>query len=58
MSSAFDMIHGKEQEIFDEDEMRILRVLLSETTLEVKVDGAETKQFKSNIGSPQCDNIS
>ena len=57
MSSAFDTIHRDKiieiaNEIFDEDEVRILRVLLSDTTIERKVKGAQTIPFKSNIGSP------
>ena len=63
IASAFDTIYrGKlikiATEILDDDEIRILRVLLSETTLEVKVKGAEPKLFVSNIGSPQGDSIS
>ena len=63
MSSAFDTINREEllnitAGFIDEDEMRILRLLLSDTTLEVKVKGAEASQFTSNIGSPQGDSIS
>ena len=63
MSSAFDTIQREKllniaAEIINEDEMRILRLLLSETTLEIKVNGAEASQFTSNIGSPQGDSIS
>ena len=63
MSSAFDTIHRDKiieigSKIFDEDEVRILRVLLSDTTLEIKIKGAQTTLFKSNIGSPQGDGIS
>ena len=46
------------EEFLDEDEMRILRVLLSDTNLETKIQGADTKPFKSNIGSPQGDAVS
>ena len=58
MSSAFDTIHrNKLIEIIEtfmgEDEVRIIRKLLSNTTLEVQVRGAETTKFVSNIGSPQ-----
>ena len=38
--------------------MRILRVLLSDTNLEIKIQGADTKPFKSNIGSAQGDAVS
>ena len=63
MSSAFDTIYRDKvleiaEEVMEEDEVRILRILLSETTLEVKVNGAESKPFKSNIGSPQGDSAS
>ena len=63
MSSAFDTISRNKlleitNEILDDDEMRILRILLSETTLEVRVNGASTTAFESNIGSPQGDSIS
>ena len=63
MSSAFDTIYRDKlleitEEIIDSDEMRILRVLLSDTTLEVDVKDANVTQFESNIGSPQGDSIS
>ena len=38
--------------------MWILRVLLSDTNLEIKIPGANTKPFQSNIGSPQGDVLS
>ena len=52
MSNAFDSIWryrlieitGK---FLEEDEMRILRVLLSDTNLEIKIQGADTKLFYS-----------
>ena len=42
----------------DEDEVRFIRGLLSNMTLEVRVEGATTRAFKSNIGSPQGGSIS
>ena len=42
----------------NEDEIRILRVLLAATTLEVKVENAQTSAFESSTGSPQGDSIS
>ena len=42
----------------NKDEISILRVLLDETTLEVKVENAQTTTFESNIGLPQGDSIS
>ena len=63
MSSAFDTINRNKlmeiaERILDEDSQRMLRVLLSETTIEVKIKGAETSPFTSNIGSPQGDSYS
>ena len=63
MSSAFDTIYRDTviniaEKILDEDDIRMLRVLLADTTLEVKINGAESISFYSNIGSPQGDSIS
>ena len=63
MSSAFDTINRDKimtiaSDFLEEDELRILRVLLSDTTLEVKIKGAKTEPFESNIGSPQGDSVS
>ena len=63
MSSAFDTIRREKlldilATFLDEDELRISRLLLSATTLEVKIKGTETEPFGSNIGSPQGDGIS
>ena len=63
MSSAFDTLErNKLLEIVAsfmcEDNQRILRVLLSETTVEIQIKGAETAPFKSNIGAPQGDSYS
>ena len=63
MSSAFNTLLREElmkiaTEIFNEDETRILRVVMSETTLEVKIKEAESQQFQSNIDSPQGDSKS
>ena len=63
MSSAFDTIWRDKlieitEEYLDEDEMRIFRVLLSDTNLEIKIQGTDTKPFKSKIGSPQGDAVS
>ena len=63
MSTAFDTIDREKiikiaEQIIDEDESRILRILLAETTLEVNIDKAQATPFKSNIGSPQGDSIS
>ena len=62
MSSAFDTILRKElvQELetfLAEDEMRMIRVLLSDTKMIVK-DQFMCDEFKTNLGSPQGDSIS
>ena len=36
----------------------LIRVLLSDTSLEIKIQGADTKSLKSNIGSPEGDAVS
>ena len=44
--------------ILDEDEVRMCRILLSETTMKLRyVDNVE-ETFETNIGSPQGDAIS
>ena len=63
MSSAFDTIIREElinilENILHEGEVRMVRLLLSNTTLEIKISGIETEEFVSNIGSPQGDGIS
>ena len=63
MSSAFDTIDRNKlvqivETFLDEDEVRMIRRLLSKTTLEVRVKGAKTEPFESNIGSPQGGSIS
>ena len=62
MSSAFDTILRKELieelEVFlDEDEMRMIELLLSNTTVVIK-DEFMCDEFETNIGSPQGDSIS
>ena len=63
MSSAFDTIDRNKliqiiESFLDEDEARFIRRLLSNTTIEVRVKGAKTEAFESNIGSPQGGSIS
>ena len=63
MPYAFDTIQIDQlidivKEILNEDEIGILKVILAETTLEVKVENAQTTTFESNIGPPQGDSIS
>ena len=62
MSSAFDtMERNKLLEVvsgfMSEDNQRILRMLLSETSVEIQIKGAKTA-YKSNIGGPQGDSYS
>ena len=63
MSAAFDTIKRRRlleivSSFLEEDEVRMIRYLLSNTTLKVKINGAEAEAFKSNIGSPQGDGLS
>ena len=63
MSSAIDTIYRDKlfkmvEEFLDEDDLRILSVLLAETTLEVKVENAQATTFESNIWPTQGDSIS
>ena len=40
------------------DSLRLIRVLLANTSLKVKVNGIMSESFTSNIGSPQGDALS
>ena len=57
MSSAFDTIDRQTlldilREIVEEDELRIIRFLLSDTIINTRISGAtKGKPFESNIGS-------
>ena len=64
MSAAFDTVNRQKlikilETILDEDEIRIIQFLLSNTTISIRANGA-TKQmpFISNIGVPQGDGLS
>ena len=62
MSSAFNTIQRNKliniaKEVLNEDEIRILRIHLAETTLEVKVQNAQKATFESKTDSPQRDSI-
>ena len=46
------------ERFMSENNKRILRILLSNTTVEIKIKGVETTSFKSNIGAPQGDSYS
>ena len=64
MSSAFDTIKRSElldilKMFLDDDEVQMIRYLLSDTTIEVKSNsGIKTEPFNTNIGSPQGDGLS
>ena len=63
MSSAFDTIHRDElleisKQFLDEDGQRILRVLLSNTTIRIRIKRAQTEPIATNIGGPQGDSYS
>ena len=64
MSSAFDTVDREKllniiETFMDEDQVRMTRLLLSNTTLEIKMNGdVTTEPFTSNTGSPQGDGYS
>ncbi len=63
MSKAFDcldreFILSTAQELLEEDEMRILLYLLSNTTLTAIIGGQEGEKFNTTIGTPQGDSLS
>jgi exonuclease III len=63
MSKAFDSINRELllkilKDIIPEDELRIIRYLLSETTLEAKIEGKYGDKIKTTIGTPQGDALS
>ena len=41
------------KDFHDEDEVRMIQLLLSNTSLDIKINKAETEPFNSNMGSPQ-----
>ena len=65
MSRAFDTINrskllnilGMIQGVGG-DELRLIRILLSNTSLRVRFNGIITEPFSSNVGSPQGDALS
>ena len=63
MSSAFDTIDREElmtvlEGVIDEDELRMCRLLLSDTKLKLRFADHTEEVFESNKGSPQGDAIS
>jgi hypothetical protein len=65
LSKAFDCIDRllllqifEDNHIGGEDELRILRYLLTDTTLKAKIKQESGQQFKTSIGAPQGDALS
>jgi hypothetical protein len=63
LSKAFDcvvrsILYEELEEILDEDCLRILRVLLSDTTLQVKIGDLRSEPFQTMIGVPQGGSLS
>ncbi|KAK3776929.1 hypothetical protein RRG08_016749 [Elysia crispata] len=64
MSAAFDTIDRQIlldiiERIVEEDELRIIRFLLSDTVINTRINGAtKERPFVSNIGTPQGDSLS
>ena len=64
MTPAFDTIQRQRMmdiysNIANEDQRRMIRALMTGTTLEIKtLDHTNQKSFESNVGSPQGDGIS
>ena len=62
MSSAFDTIHRhkllEELEKFLEGEIRMIRLLINNTTITVRTNEVMSEPFTSNLGSPQGDGLS
>ena len=63
MNSAFDTIRREQlvdivKNFLDEDGVRMIQFLLSNTNLDVRINNAEREPFSSNMGSPQGDALS
>ena len=63
MSSAFDTVERDKllyelSSFLGEDEMRMCRILLSNTSIIIRNNNVKAEPFKTNIGSPQGDGIS
>lgn len=64
MSAAFDTINRQEmlnivKNIVNDDEQRLIRFLLSHTTINTRINGSSKRnQFDSNVGTPQGDSLS
>ena len=64
MSAAFDTINRRHildivKSIVDEDEHRLIQLLLSGAVIDTRLNGASTSRpFTSNVGTPQGDSLS
>ncbi|XP_029654334.1 uncharacterized protein LOC115227732 [Octopus sinensis] len=63
MSKAFDSINRSKllivlKNIIDEDSLRMIHMLLSETQLFVRIGPKESRLFPANVGTPQGDTLS
>jgi hypothetical protein len=63
LSRAFDTLMRQRMQdglrnIIDEDSLRMVSVLLDQTTLQAKVGRALSSPFETNIGAPQGDSLS
>jgi hypothetical protein len=63
LSTAFSTIKRDEllailEMIVGQDEVRMIRLLLSNTSLEIKMNSVMPERFESNVGSPQGNVIS
>ena len=64
MSSAFDTKKNRQKlmnelsTFLDEDECRIIRTLLSNTTIYIQFQDCKSEKISTNVGSPQGDDIS
>ena len=63
MSSAFDTIHRHKlieelEKFLEEDEIRMIRLLISNTTITVRTNEVMSEPFTSNLSSPQGDGLS
>ena len=57
MSSPFDTIRREQligilKRFLEEDEVRMIQLLLSNTTLDIRINNADTEPYASNMGSP------
>ena len=62
ISPAFDTIHRHKlleelEKFLEEDEIRMIRLLISNTTITVRTNEVMSEPFTSNLGSPQGDGL-